>query len=123
MPTGRSGCRSVSGSRLGQPWSGLCGPGPRAGYGAAGRVVEAAAALQSAAKAGSVLVGPATKVATEGIFELGPAEEVSTQRPGQAVGRRLPGSGRKPRRPGFAGKRGPGVSPLGRPAGGAIGAR
>ena len=37
----------------------------------------AAAALQSAAKAGSVLVGPATRAATEGTFEWGPTEEVA----------------------------------------------
>ncbi len=56
----------------------------RAGYGVVGQVTEAAAALQSAAKAGSVLVGPATKLATEGIFEWGPTEEV------------FPGPGAKP---------------------------
>ena len=57
---------------VGPLWSGAT-----AGYAAAGEVVEAAAALQSAAKAGSVLVGPATKVATEGIFDWGPTEDVS----------------------------------------------
>ena len=49
---------------VGPLWSGATG-----GYGAVGEVVEAAAALQSAAKSGSVLVGPATKEATEGIFD------------------------------------------------------
>ena len=57
---------------VGRLWSGAT-----RGYAAAGEVVEAAAALQSAAKAGSVLVGPATKVATEGIFVWGATEDVS----------------------------------------------
>ena len=48
-----------------------------AGYGALGEVVGAAAALQSAAKAGSVLVGPVTRAATEAAFEWGPTEEVA----------------------------------------------
>jgi len=48
-----------------------------AGYGAVGEVVGAAAAVQSAAKAGSVLVGPATRAATEATFEWGPTEEVA----------------------------------------------
>jgi class 3 adenylate cyclase len=47
-----------------------------AGYGAVGEVVGAAAGLQSAAKAGSVLVGPVTRAATEGAFEWGETEEV-----------------------------------------------
>jgi class 3 adenylate cyclase len=46
-------------------------------YGAVGEVVAVAAALQSAAKTGSVLVGPVTRAATEGIFEWGPTEEVA----------------------------------------------
>ena len=45
-------------------------------YGAVGAVVGAAAALQSAAKPGSILVGPATRAATEGIFEWGVTQEV-----------------------------------------------
>jgi class 3 adenylate cyclase/tetratricopeptide (TPR) repeat protein len=57
---------------VGPRWSGA-----RSDYGAVGEVVEAAAALQSAAKPGSVLVGPATRAATEGIFEWGPTEEVA----------------------------------------------
>ena len=77
MPTGRTGSRSASGSRPGQRWSGRLWSGATLGYGAVGEVVEAAAALQSAAKAGSVLVGPATKVATEGIFVWGATEDVS----------------------------------------------
>jgi hypothetical protein len=52
-----------------------------AGYGAVGEVVGAAAALQSAAKACSVLVGPVTRAATEGTFEWSQTEEV-VLRPG-----------------------------------------
>jgi len=51
--------------------------GAGAGYGAVGEVVGDAAAVQSAAKAGSVLVGPVTRAATEGVFEWGPTEEVT----------------------------------------------
>jgi class 3 adenylate cyclase/tetratricopeptide (TPR) repeat protein len=47
------------------------------GYGAVGEVVGLAAALQSAAKAGSVLVGPITRAATEGAFEWGATEDVA----------------------------------------------
>ena len=55
----------------------VVGPsGPGAGYGAVGEVVGAAAALQSAAKAGSVLVGPVTRAATEKTFVWGPTEDV-----------------------------------------------
>lgn len=46
-------------------------------YAAIGEVVPVAAALQSAARARSVLVGPATRAVTEGIFEWGPTEEVT----------------------------------------------
>ena len=102
---------------VGPLWSGAT-----AGYGAVGEVVEAAAALQSAAKAGSVLVGPATKLATEGVFDWGPTEDVS------------PGPGAKPllavylerpkaRRPAPEPRRA--LAPLspGRPPGGDFGAR
>ncbi len=80
-------------------------PAAGAGYGATGQVVDAAAALQSAAKPGSVLVGPVTKASTEGIFEWGPAREVAVDRrpkPLEAVYLVRP----KARRPGFRG--GPG---------------
>ena len=50
--------------------------GPGTGYGAVGEVVGAAASLQSAAKAGSVLVGPVTRAATEKTFVWGPTEDV-----------------------------------------------
>ncbi len=56
----------------------VVGPlGAGTAYGAVGEVVGAAAAVQSAAKAGSVLVGPVTRAATEGVFEWGPTEEVA----------------------------------------------
>jgi tetratricopeptide (TPR) repeat protein len=46
-------------------------------YAAIGEVVPVAAALQSAARARSVLVGPATRAATESVFEWGPTEDVA----------------------------------------------
>ena len=46
-------------------------------YGAVGEVVVAAAALQSVAAPASVLIGPATRAATEGLFEWGPSEQVA----------------------------------------------
>lgn len=78
-------------------------------YGALGEVVTIAAALQSVARPTSALIGPATRAATEGLFEWGPTEEVATspgtkpfvasylERPktrpsGQASRRRLAGS-------------------------------
>jgi len=51
---------------------------PRASYGAVGKVTEDAAALQSAAKPGSVLVGQITKRATDHLFDWGPTEQIST---------------------------------------------
>ncbi|HXW80618.1 MAG TPA: AAA family ATPase, partial [Acidimicrobiales bacterium] len=45
--------------------------------GAVGEVVGTAAALQSVARPASVLVGPATRSATEGLFEWGPTVEVA----------------------------------------------
>jgi class 3 adenylate cyclase/tetratricopeptide (TPR) repeat protein len=88
---------------------GPIGKGARVSYGAVGEVVGAAAALQSLARPGSVLVGPVTQAATEGLFEWGPTEEVAAspgnrpmtaayiERPkarpaGQAGRRRLAGS-------------------------------
>ena len=55
---------------------GPLGTGSGLDYGAVGEVVTTAAVLQSAAKAGSVLVGPATRAATQAVFEWGPTEEV-----------------------------------------------
>ena len=46
-------------------------------YGALGEVVTTAAALESVAKPGSVLVGPATRAVTAGLFRWGPTEEVA----------------------------------------------
>ncbi|HTW07507.1 MAG TPA: AAA family ATPase, partial [Acidimicrobiales bacterium] len=56
---------------------GLIGGGSSAHYGAVGEVVGVAAALQSVARRASVLVGPVTRAATEGLFEWGPTEEVA----------------------------------------------
>ena len=67
--------------------------------------METAAALQSAAKPGSVLLGPATQAATEGIVEWGPVNQValdSRRQPLDAVYLVRP----KARRPGFRGERG-----------------
>ncbi|MGA2531328.1 MAG: AAA family ATPase, partial [Acidimicrobiales bacterium] len=61
---------------------GPIGGGGRVEYGAVGEVVALAAALQSAARTGSVLVGPATRAATEDSFEWGPSDELA--RPGGA---------------------------------------
>ena len=55
------------------------------GHSAVGAVVAATAALQSAARPGSVLVGPATHGAAEGIFEWGPTEDVAVS-PGPQAG-------------------------------------
>ena len=77
-PRGRSGEPSLS-VRVGIE-TGAAVVGPIAGtrdYGAVGEVVTTAAALQSAAKPWSVLVGPATRAATEEIFSWGPGEEVA----------------------------------------------
>ncbi len=52
------------------------GSGGQMSYSAVGAVVGTAATLQSAARRGSVLVGPATYAATEGIFEWGPNQDV-----------------------------------------------
>ena len=68
---------------------GPVGGGDQVGYGAVGEVVGAAAALQSVARPGSVLVGPATRAATEGIFEWGPSA-------GRARQRRAPSRSRRP---------------------------
>jgi len=56
---------------VGRLWSGA-----RGDYVAVGEAVHAAAALQSAARPWSVLVGPVTKASTEGIFEWGATEDV-----------------------------------------------
>lgn len=83
-PSGSSGSSGTSGVALsvrigvetGPAVVGPVGSGDKTGYGAVGEVVGAAAALQSVARPGSVLVGPATRAATEGIFEWGPRQDV-----------------------------------------------
>ena len=55
---------------------GPIGDGDQMRYGAVGEVVGVAAALQSAAKPGTVLVGPATRAAAEEIFEWGPSQDI-----------------------------------------------
>ena len=69
-----------AGIETGQAVVGPIGTGWTAHYGAVGEVVGVAAALQSVARPASVLVGPATRAATEGLFEWGPTEEVATSR-------------------------------------------
>ena len=56
---------------------GPIGGGAKVEYGALGNVVSVAAALQSAARPGSVLVGPATRAVTGHLFSWGAAEEVA----------------------------------------------
>ena len=55
---------------------GPIGDGDQMRYGAVGEVIGVAAALQSAAKPGTVLVGPATRAAAEEIFEWGPGQDI-----------------------------------------------
>ena len=64
------------GVETGAAIAGPVGSGGQVGYSAVGAVVGAAAALQSVARPGSVLVGPATHAATDGIFEWGPSQDV-----------------------------------------------
>ena len=67
-----------SGSSPGPRWSaGLIGGGAKVEYTALGDVVGVAAALQSAARPGSVLVGPATRAATAHLFSWGEREDVA----------------------------------------------
>jgi tetratricopeptide (TPR) repeat protein len=56
---------------------GPIGGGARVEYAAFGDVVSVAAALQSAARPGSVLVGPATRATTAHLFSWGAAEDVT----------------------------------------------
>ena len=56
---------------------GPIGGGAKVEYGAFGDVVTVAAALQSSARPGSVLVGPATRAVTGHLFSWGAAEEVA----------------------------------------------
>ena len=83
---------------------GPMGDGDQVRYGAIGEVVGAAAALQSAAKPGTVLVGPSTRAAAEEIFDWGPNQDI-----GMSSGAHpLSGSylvGAKPRSEAEAGRR------------------
>ena len=56
------------------------GAGTKFEYRPVGTVVSEAAAIQSFAKPGSILVGPATRTSTEGIFTWGVTEEVRASR-------------------------------------------
>ncbi len=73
--------RSSPGLRIGiESGPALVGPiggGAKVEYAALGDVVSMAAALQSAARPGSVLVGPATRAATAHLFTWGPDEPVA----------------------------------------------
>ena len=73
------------GVETGQAVVGPITGGSGAHYGAVGEAVGMAAALQSSAKPGCVLVGPATRAACEGIFEWGATEEVTAPGGGEAV--------------------------------------
>jgi adenylate cyclase len=82
----REGLSVRVGVETGEAVVGPIGGGSRAYYGAVGEVVGAAAALQSVARAGSVLVGPVTRAATEGLFDWGPTEEVAALPGARLVG-------------------------------------
>ena len=56
---------------------GPIGGGAKVEYAALGDVVSVAAALQSAARPGTVLVGPATRAVTAHLFSWGETEEVA----------------------------------------------
>ncbi|HXW78129.1 MAG TPA: AAA family ATPase, partial [Acidimicrobiales bacterium] len=102
---GAEGLSVRAGIETGQAVVGPIGGASTPHYGAVGEVVGVAAGLESVAKAGSVLVGPVTRRATEGLFEWGPTEEVSIS-PGAKplVGSYLERP--KPRPLGQAGRRG-----------------
>ncbi|MGO9661264.1 MAG: AAA family ATPase, partial [Acidimicrobiales bacterium] len=65
------------GVETGPAVTGPIGPVSGGYYGAIGEVVSIAGALQLASQPGSVLVGPITRTATEGLFEWGPSAEVA----------------------------------------------
>ncbi|HTT89789.1 MAG TPA: AAA family ATPase [Acidimicrobiales bacterium] len=76
---GGEGCLSVrAGVESGVAIVGHLMISGEAHYGAVGEVMGTAAALQSVARPASVLVGPATRAASEGVFEWGSTEEVTT---------------------------------------------
>jgi tetratricopeptide (TPR) repeat protein len=74
-PGARPGLRI--GIESGPALVGPIGGGAKVEYAALGDVVSVAAALQSAARPGSVLVGPATRAATAHLFTWGPDEPVA----------------------------------------------
>jgi adenylate cyclase len=74
-PASRPGLRI--GVESGPALVALIGGGARVEYTALGDVVSVAAALQSAARPGSVLVGPATHAATAHLFSWGEREDVA----------------------------------------------
>jgi class 3 adenylate cyclase len=74
-PGARPGLRI--GIESGPALVGPIGGGAKVEYAALGDVVSVAAALQSAARPGSVLVGPATRAATAHLFTWGPEEPVA----------------------------------------------
>ena len=76
VPESYRALRVRVGVETGQAVVGPIGKHAGADYGAVGEVVTVAAALQSMAKPGSVLVGPTTRAAVELLFEWGPKEEV-----------------------------------------------
>jgi adenylate cyclase len=98
------------GVETGQALLGPIGGGTRVGYGAVGEVVAAAAALQSSARPGSALVGPATRAATSHLFTWGASERVQGTEPlvasylgqpratttGRRLRSRIPLAGRQP---------------------------
>jgi class 3 adenylate cyclase/tetratricopeptide (TPR) repeat protein len=79
--TASTGAGSGLGLRIGvESGPALVGPiggGAKVEYAALGDVVSVAAALQSAARPGSVLVGPATRAVTAHLFTWGAHEEVA----------------------------------------------
>ena len=75
-PSGTGSSAVRIGIETGPTVVGPIGGGAKVEYGAVGDVMGVAAALQSVAGVGSVLVGPATRAATEALFDWGPTEEV-----------------------------------------------
>ena len=74
---GDGGLSLRTGVETGQAVVGPIGGASTIHYGAVGEVVGVAAALQSVARPASVLAGPGTRAATEGLFEWGSTEEVA----------------------------------------------
>ena len=106
---GRGRDRAAIGVESGPAVVGPIGGGAKVEYGALGDVVSVAAALQSAARPGAVLVGPATRAVTGHLFTWSSGEEVSLggnarplvasylEAPGRGSASGGPGSGRASR--------------------------